>query len=83
MATRKKCSEREAIREAIRLAADDDFTRKIADRLEAIEQRLADDRMTKNIQTLSSQLCDMAEANKANTDRIATLLKAIFERVKQ
>ncbi|QEM66734.1 ribbon-helix-helix protein, CopG family [Geobacter sp. FeAm09] len=83
-AGRRKTNRADAVREAIKMAASDAGPQRVADHLEEIVRRLADmPAIAKNMLSLSAQMGDMAEANNANTDRIAGILKILLERTKQ
>lgn len=80
IANQMKTTRVEAVRKIIRLTADDSITRKIADRLEAIERRLAVGATAGHIEQISKQLGDVAESINTNSQALALGIKKIIER---
>lgn len=82
-ATQRKITRSEAIREAIKQAANDTSMQRVADHLEQIVRRVSDlPLIARNIEAVSNQVIDMASINSTNTDRIVCVLKALHERIK-
>lgn len=83
-AERRKLSQSDAIRDAIKTAASDTSLQRIADHLEEITRCLSDiPILTKNMLSLSAQMGDMAAANNANTDRLNLSQERLIHNTKE